>query len=1149
MGHEPNKRKDAGGAFGKGKYVPKHMRMKRVIILCSVVVTTVLAIAFPVYGGNAGVAKADEQSDNGTTKIESATIRWSNVPDGTDPKGTYTQAPSGLGEVSYKATFDYALSGSEDHARGTVTIRIPAHIFRDRDGSRWADYVILSVPEASKATSDADYSYTYDSDSDEYVITNLKTVSASGKTMFDFTYKIGDQSRVVDMAPSEALSATVSVKDSKGTVSKASNVINGELNTFATVSPLAKKAIQTLDQYPSSGWGDAPADANDYVYVIWNIQVYYSNTQPFTLRVADKPETDGLQTVGFRAKQYGNNYDEVSDGDFYPENSVSFSYDTPNDVEVLVVSVLTRYPKGKVAEGPVTLENGASASAQGVDGKDDPVTVQGNAQYTLDISKSFSVPDATAGGKKESDAQSIGGINAIDEDRSATFDGTFKNYADVQDYQYTLKDGGDSSKAEDYGQKSYKVELVDDAFSLTTGSYYDGVEGEKLASDDYEISSVRLSTNFFDYVLPSGETTYKEQENSSSDWHPVATLWGKFSGSDEWVKLGDYTWRYDSAKGYYGYEYKFTDVSGTVSDNYGSASNHYATYTPKSGCVAVKLACDSNYYRTKMELDVNPTLLPSDHVKGILGREKSALLIDKNTISARDADGNQIGKTENYTASAKITSLRKKSFAQKELLNSQNDTNIQRVELDYRATYGEEVETGNYLDAGIYYSPSDMLSILSSKASFELQRSATFYDLLPQGVEPDLSSIVVRDSRKGADWDSVNDSAKDSLATVTTETTPDWRGSGRTLLIVHVIPSEPSENYYWSYRGFSSLISIEYKAYYSWEDYADFGGSIENDVAIQTGNDEIANGQSDDARMWTPIYFSTMNTASNTISPATQQLLSNLTGSTGTKANQFLYAYSKDNVSADVHTSMELDKSVKGPGNQEWTTGRDGSVIVSEGDEYQYRLRMGSQPGSSTTGIVLYDSLENYTPADAGATWRGTLKSVDTQQLVKRGIAPAVYYSTVRNPDLSVAENRDLANSSVWKSTAPADLSTVTAIAIDCRTGSDGNPFSLGPGETIAAFVNMTAPTGDAYRAAYNDSAYAYNQVYAVDVLHNIANGKTDDQAIHQEYTQVGLRPVPHYMPTTGSTGRSMLQLAGVGMLAAVSLGLLHAWRRASRNQ
>lgn len=68
---------------------------------------------------------------------------------------------------------------------------------------------------------------------------------------------------------------------------------------------------------------------------------------------------------------------------------------------------------------------------------------------------------------------------------------------------------------------------------------------------------------------------------------------------------------------------------------------------------------------------------------------------------------------------------------------------------------------------------------------------------------------------------------------------------------------------------------------------------------------------------------------------------------------------------------MGLDKSVKGAGSQGWASGKDGGVAASAGDEYHYCLRMGSNIGSSTTDIVLYDSLESYKLADAGAIWGG----------------------------------------------------------------------------------------------------------------------------------------------------------------------------------
>ena len=1109
-------------------------RTRRTFARLGIVALTALAIALVTFGGYAAAAQADARAGSSDDVIDSLTMRWSGVPDGTD---TYLQSPESYGSVSYKATFDYALSGSTDHEPGTVTIRIPAHIFKSRGDSGWADSAELGVPKESEYTGQTDYSYAYDEGSDQIVLTNRKTVSASSKALFDVTYTVDDVSKVVDMEPSKGLTASMSIQDSKDEpgIEKTSNAVYGELNTFARLVRIDKKGVEEYDSYPSSGWGAAPTDASDYVYVVWNMFVAKdANTQPCDITVTDQPATDGLEVIGYRCT--GKDYFDYKlafnpQGDFTPTATLIIHDDefhSDNFQYGYQVSVLTRYPKAKLRNGSADLRNDATASALGVDGKDaasevstkvESTTSTGTAKYAYTGRDSFAVPDPSTRGSKGSSADSPGGIEAIKDGRAAAFNGNFQNYADVQGYRYTLADGGDPTKQDDYGKKTYKVQLVDEDFSLE-GS---GKE-ERLSTGDYEIAEVTLSTRFFDYVLPSGGTEYVAKENEDYDAHPSATLWGKFNGSDEWVKLGSYWWKVDGGT-YHSY---FTDTGGTVSDTW---SNDYR-YTLASGCVAVKMTCDSSYYETKMELDVNPRLLPSAHVKSILGDADTGYLVDRNETTTWDSTGNKVGGPNGSRATATISSFKRTSYAKKGLADSSNETSNQRIALTYRAEYGEMMRhptTGG--DDGV----ADEDSYLVSKGYFTPQASATFYDLLPPGVEPDLSSVVVRDSCKGRE-DYFDNDAKyiDDQASCTTEVKANWRGSGRNLFVVHATPSDPSMNYSGITNRIYSSISIEFRAYYSWDDYTDFGGSLENDVAIQSGNDMVVAGQPDDAEEWSPSYLE--SSSQGYVDASTKKLLSGLGDGSGAK--QFLYAKSVDKIDANVHASMDLSKAVRGPGNQEWSSGQDGSVIVSAGDEYQYRLRMGSQLGSTTTGIILYDSLESYAPDDGGAQWRGTLQGVDTQQLERRGVKPVVYYSTTAGLDLSEASSRDLTDGSTWTNTKPSDLSKVTAVAIDCRAGSDGRPFSLGQGQTLAATIDMKAPSGDEYASAYKASANAYNQVWATDVLHNLAGDKTDDRVIHQEYTQVGVRRVTHYMPTTGSSGRALLELVGFGLLAATSAAL-----------
>lgn len=63
-----------------------------------------------------------------------------------------------------------------------------------------------------------------------------------------------------------------------------------------------------------------------------------------------------------------------------------------------------------------------------------------------------------------------------------------------------------------------------------------------------------------------------------------------------------------------------------------------------------------------------------------------------------------------------------------------------------------------------------------------------------------------------------------------------------------------------------------------------------------------------------------------------------------------------------------------------------------------------------------------------------------------------IYYSTQSNPV------RDITDSTVWSSTMPSDLSTVKAIAVDCRKNADGTDFLMTPLSTMNLYINMQSP-------------------------------------------------------------------------------------------
>lgn len=93
--------------------------------------------------------------------------------------------------------------------------------------------------------------------------------------------------------------------------------------------------------------------------------------------------------------------------------------------------------------------------------------------------------------------------------------------------------------------------------------------------------------------------------------------------------------------------------------------------------------------------------------------------------------------------------------------------------------------------------------------------------------------------------------------------------------------------------------------------------------------------------------------------------------------------------------------------------------------------------------------------------------------------APVVYYSTAdkksffRNgfPDEHDSFNLDENIGSIWTTVPPDDLSTVTAVAVDCRRDNKGDTFVLDADKTLDFKINMHA----ANSMQYNDT-YAYNE-------------------------------------------------------------------------
>lgn len=373
--------------------------------------------------------------------------------------------------------------------------------------------------------------------------------------------------------------------------------------------------------------------------------------------------------------------------------------------------------------------------------------------------------------------------------------------------------------------------------------------------------------------------------------------------------------------------------------------------------------------------------------------------------------------------------------------------------------------------------------------------SGTYYDLLPYGVEPDLTSIRL--------------SGGDTL--VRAWTIENYQESGRTLLIVQVNETnnvtydrrpDKAQQYVGAYpdSGYKNVHTLDFDAYVSWDisQALDIVEYMHNVAAYSANEDEIGNYKGWEGEPNDPSDRNNETTGSS-FRGNEEGLMTNLPGAKAT--NSVVYAGAPvTGEQPDYTARFSLYKEVLVPSQGIWSTGQDNSVNVEEDGSYVYRIKMTSDSETKTRELVFFDILEVYKPhdvdldADDTYTWRGRLVSVDVSQMASVGANPKVYYTVqqgVSIRDYGADGYGDALDKGLdgWTTERPADMSKVTGIAIDVRTDKSGNPFILGEGESLIAHLYMRAPYDEMPEnelpyylkddgTNYLVNAHAYNEVF-----------------------------------------------------------------------
>lgn len=1043
--------------------------------------------------------------------------------------------------TSFTYTVNYAISGLEDHAPGTIEIRIPAHLFKHKkstaDNTVWVDKCTLSVPEAPSVSSDSDYNYTYDESTDEYILTNVNTIVAASEGVFEFQYVIGFVSRIRDMSVSDSFDASIKITDSKETLNKEASVPGITIDTESSITSAWKNYFAKSEVWQDA-WGEKPSDSEDYFYVVWKCRFDHSanSTQNFDIECNDMPDNGGT-VIGIHDDGPSINNSNALYLPYTTEDDRFDNYDlTWGGISNRhYYYVLVKYPRSQIPDsGVLQVKNTIQFT---ITGEDDQIakTKTATASYTYTDTGFKYSGEGEVSLKKSISKDSVAseGVLTMLEKGNETsiaydniWDPPFQNDASVQAYMHTLKDGGDPENMEDYGQNPITVELIDDTFFL--GSDF----SSKLSPEDYEIEGFCIGGGQADcfsssYLEKVGDTYYEIQNSpDSTEGFPDIKIYAQFE-DEEWVCLGKFI--PDNTYGSVDY---YTFVPEEIMKDHMDEKYGESIESLPSGIRSVKASYETTEFRTSFDFAVSVRLKPSARVLSIINEQESVQLRNINTLEVYNSKGDYILDTvteyvgdgakfvekqdqELYgrdafhkTVAVELKRASYSNWAQKTLFSSTNDTENHRAVLKYTVNAGE-----------ISIHPqSDHKTIIES-GYMETQGGGTLYDLLPKGMEIDIDSLKVspyvgsiHDNAIGSEhgygiyggyWKCENTGLEDYVD-YTVETIDNYNGTGRTLVVIHCSMKDGYKNYNWFdketyYTSSASGYQALFTCYYSWDNIADYGKTLLNSMAYETGNASIADGFPDNG---------------GTISEADIMTDLNGDGNPEGTANTFLYAQNQTTLTIVTSAELSLSKLVKAEGGSTWSNGQDDNVVVPGGGNYSYRLRFGSAAGTTTTNMILFDSLENYTPEGVDEQWHGTLKSIDTSQVESKGIKPVVYYSTVSNLTFDNTDqtgttdpNRDLTNTGIWSTTAPDDLSEVTAIAVDMRKNANGTDASLAENATISVIVHMQAPT-DNLRHLTSEKVGAYNNIYLQDTLTTKA-GTVTDQFINYSYTKVLLEEVP----------------------------------------
>ena len=1061
-------------------------------------------------------------------------IQWNVADDGTnytyDEDGTLLLHPHDRSALNASISIEMSVSAPDAETQqtipaGAVEFHIPAHLFYGWNGNP-ADVLSTQVATDPAAAANNKVSFIYRIDGDEIIVSNYEPLEGGTFFAADFAY-IANPLDVNGGYPDDT-------KDHENWWDNYLNCYEKEFHpTFSitdgietdggekdfslrVMTRVITKANCVVMNDASRGvylawqdiWGERPSDADQFFYVLWNVEYGRDTgnrvTQPAqsVLRVdldenaividgerfvpelvGTKKTRDGVHGAMAYARGVFTYFRHAGapkniSGDLAglsrlvgsSFNNLGYTWRKSDDSHSLTstqYAVLLRYP----------WEAFAAATAAGIDIAEDGIPVRGifhtmetwDSGYLRDMPSEDNTFVHLRDGKGGGEFSKTGG-SYIYGGQSLLLNG---DYVDgTQYWTYTLNYNGYSERQGDrlLGQE---IVMTDESMWASSSkakkpNTWEASDKTDLRPEDYSFRAfwigtfneyggqyvngywaedAAVSTNYDTYApIYISIKTYNAEDNTVSSYTPYCAI----------LRTGEKT-----------YQVKLWD--GTELGEVLPATQASSGYALPENVVGVRCSHPSGFYRSTISVRLGVRIKPSAHMKEIVQShvDNGALTYVWNyaTCDLYHPAGDCYRSFNNYGSSSNIrivlSQLKATLGISVSSLTPDDTDALQKAaaasnkEISHVMLVGSMIVDMNPEEAR-HTTAEDPYKILEG----------TFYELLPKGT-------VVRGSTISGVYDRYREGYPISIS--------DWVNAGCKF-----------QNYY-SYRNVIPPECIDYSTYldeetgqtmlrihYRIEDpeCEQSDGRWFNRVHIAfTLENTFDNVQ--DRGTQTPnaaAFVIPTKPASVSVSPSNvyeqAELGSREPAFEGIHESGDYAAYTQVNINWNAVRVLEagFKKSIS---NQETKNGlpADNSYTaethVTVGNGYSYRLKFSNNPKTKADHIVFYDILEQGTADRPDSAWRGVFQGVDLSSICETPTdggtavcAPVVYYST-KTDFGPVAPNNDfgdLQDASVWTTLMPEDKGSITAIAIDCSKASDGSNFILGREKTLVAYVLMASP-------------------------------------------------------------------------------------------